>query len=76
MPSYIALFRDINVGGNMLPKTELVSILESLNCRNVRTYIQSGNAVFTHPDTDLSTLSARISAEIHRVVALPPRRFC
>lgn len=43
----IALLRGINVGGrNKLPMKELVSVLESLGCSGVRTYLQSGNAVF------------------------------
>ena len=44
---YAALFRGINVGGrNTLPMKELVGILERAGARDVRTYIQSGNAVF------------------------------
>ncbi len=47
MKTYIALFRGINVGGkNTLPMRELVAVLEDLGARNVKTYIQSGNAVF------------------------------
>ena len=47
MSMYIALLRGINVGGrNVLPMRELVRDLQSLNCKDVRTYIQSGNAVF------------------------------
>ena len=45
---YIALLRGINVGGrNKLPMRELTACIESLGGREVRTYIQSGNAVFT-----------------------------
>jgi uncharacterized protein (DUF1697 family) len=47
--TYIALFRGINVGGTgILPMKELVALLEELGCTGVRTYIQSGNAVFRH----------------------------
>lgn len=49
MTTYIALFRGINVGGaNLLPMKELVALLEELGCTGVKTYIQSGNAVFRH----------------------------
>ncbi len=49
MNTYIALLRGINVGGSgRLPMKELVEHLESQGCRSVRTYIQSGNAVFEH----------------------------
>lgn len=47
MITYVALFRGINVGGkNILPMKDLVETLEGLGCENVKTYIQSGNAVF------------------------------
>lgn len=43
----IALLRGINVGGkSVLPMAELRVILEGMGARDVRTYIQSGNAVF------------------------------
>lgn len=44
---HVALLRGVNVGGkNRLAMAELVSILQGAGCRGVRTYIQSGNAVF------------------------------
>ncbi len=47
MHTYIALLRGINVGGrNSLPMAELVETLQQLGYHAVRTYIQSGNAVF------------------------------
>ena len=47
MKTFVALFRGINVGGrNILPMKELVSLLENNSCHGVKTYIQSGNAVF------------------------------
>ncbi|MFT4716511.1 MAG: hypothetical protein ACI861_000690 [Paracoccaceae bacterium] len=47
MSIQIALLRGINVGGNrILPMAELGELLGGLGARNVKTYIQSGNAVF------------------------------
>lgn len=47
MKTFVALFRGINVGGNnILPMKELKTLLEASSCRNVKTYIQSGNVVF------------------------------
>jgi uncharacterized protein (DUF1697 family) len=67
MKTYIALFRGINVGGqNALPMKELVAILEDLGARKVKTYIQSGNAVFVGKDQDTPQLSKRIGAEIKK----------
>ncbi len=65
MNTYIALFRGINVGGsNILPMKELVALLQSLGCENVRTYIQSGNAVFRHAEHSPPRLSASIRAAL------------
>lgn len=74
MTTYIALFRGINVGGkNVLPMKELVSILEDIGLWNVRTYIQSGNAVFKSRETDAGLLSNRISAEIETSHGFEPK---
>ena len=44
---YAALLRGINVGGkNKLPMQELAELFAGAGCRNVETYIQSGNVVF------------------------------
>ena len=57
----IALFRGINVGGhNKLPMKELVRELEGLGLSDVRTYIQSGNAVFRG--------SAKKPADLHEQI--------
>jgi uncharacterized protein (DUF1697 family) len=48
MPTYIALLRAVNVGGTgKLPMTELKDMCERIGCTNVRTYIASGNVVFS-----------------------------
>jgi uncharacterized protein (DUF1697 family) len=48
MPTWVALLRGINVGGkNLLPMTDLTRLFEKAGCAGVRTYIQSGNVLFT-----------------------------
>lgn len=65
MNTYVALFRGINVGGNCaLPMKELVATLEEIGARKVKTYIQSGNAVFESVEKNLARLSKQLSAEI------------
>jgi uncharacterized protein (DUF1697 family) len=67
MTTYIALFRGINVGGkHSLPMKELVALLEDLGCQNVKTYIQSGNAVFESKENNASQLAHTISVEIEK----------
>lgn len=73
MNTYIALFRGINVGGkNALPMKELVSIMESIGTKNVRTYIQSGNAVFQSESKHISQLPLQLSAEIKKHFGFEP----
>ena len=46
----IALLRGINVGGNRIIKMEaLRAMFVAAGARDVATYIQSGNVVFSHP---------------------------
>lgn len=72
--TYVALLRGINVGGKgTLPMKELVAILESLGCRNVRTYIQSGNAVFQHTATDSEKLAGKLTKAIEKARGFAPQ---
>ena len=62
--TWIALIRGINVGGKQLPMEALRTLLADLGCSDVRTYIQSGNAVFCSRASDASRLAQRISKAI------------
>jgi uncharacterized protein (DUF1697 family) len=74
MQTYVALFRGINVGGkNKLPMKHLVTTLENVGCREVATYIQSGNAVFRSGERDKSQLAETIGAEIRERHGFEPR---
>ena len=65
MQTWIALLRGINVGGkNILPMKQLAALLEDLGCSHVKTYIQSGNAVFRSKRHSPALLSKTISGEI------------
>jgi uncharacterized protein (DUF1697 family) len=61
MTVFVALLRAVNVGGTgMLPMKDLAALCTKLGFENVRTYIQSGNVVFT---SRLSKNRARQSLE-------------
>ena len=73
MKTYIALFRGINVGGsNVLLMKDLVAQLENLGSQNVKTYIQSGNAVFQNEEEDALLLSNKIRAAIKKSHGFEP----
>jgi uncharacterized protein (DUF1697 family) len=45
---YVALLRGINMGGNkLLSMKDVVGLFEAAGCTDVKTYIQSGNVVFS-----------------------------
>ena len=72
--TYIALIRGINITGrNMLPMKSLAALLGTLRCENVRTYLQSGNAVFESDETDRAKLCAAISAAVQKAHGFSPR---
>ncbi|MGW3309930.1 DUF1697 domain-containing protein [Streptomyces sp. NPDC001073] len=63
--TYAALLRGINVGGNKkLPMADLRTLLEGLGLDGVRTYLQSGQAVFTSGHGDEESLAADIARAI------------
>jgi uncharacterized protein (DUF1697 family) len=71
---YIGLFRGINVGGkNILPMRELVSILKEIGYENIRTYIQSGNVVFSSKKIIGPNAADEISREIERKIGFSPK---
>lgn len=74
MQKYIALFRAINVlGKNLLLMKDLVQILEKLGAKDVKTYIQSGNVLLSHKETDTKKLSNKISSEIKKSNGFEPK---
>jgi len=57
----VSLFRGINVGGNrIVPMSELKSLHEALGLRDVVTYIQSGNVVFSSDEADPAQIARQI----------------
>jgi uncharacterized protein (DUF1697 family) len=61
MATHVALLRGINVGGrNKVPMADLRVAVSSLGHAGVSTYIQSGNVLFSTPETDTSALEAAI----------------
>lgn len=72
MTVFVALLRGINVGGkHSLPMQALRDMLGSLGCEDVKTYIQSGNAVF-RASNDRDQLAADIKAAIDKQFGFAP----
>ncbi len=65
MKIYIAILRGINVSGHKMIKMETFrEMLEGLDFKNVKTYIQSGNAVFQAKETETGKLEKKIVKKI------------
>lgn len=73
MKSYIALLRGINVGGkHSLPMATLTKLLTTAGCADVRTYIQSGNAIFTAAPKCAASLPKLIPSQINKSLGFQP----
>lgn len=71
MPRYVALFRGINVGrAKRIAMSELRALLEKIGFRDVRTLLNSGNAVFTAKASASGKLAERIRAEVAKQLAV------
>ena len=63
--THLALLRGINLADkNRLPMKDLVEIFTAAGCIAVRTYIQSGNVIFSAPHGALEGLPGRITGQI------------
>ena len=70
MIKYAAFLRAINVGGkNLIKMDELKKIFESLECKNVTTYIQSGNVMFDSSIADENELTEKIENRLHEYLS-------
>ena len=62
MPRFVVLLRGVNVGkGNRVPMAAFKQLLEDLGCTQVRTLLNSGNAVVTAPVRATATFAQTIS---------------
>ena len=77
MTAFVALLRAVNVGGTgKLPMSELKAMCEELGFGSVRTYIASGNVVFTSRKSESaikSVLEKRLAAYAGKPVGVMVR---
>ncbi|MCT7352141.1 DUF1697 domain-containing protein [Streptomyces sp. 15-116A] len=65
--TYAALLRGINVGGSRkVPMADLRTLMTGLGYDGVRTYLQSGQAVFTSAHGDEESLAAELASAIEK----------
>lgn len=72
--TYIALLRGINVGGKtIISMAELKVCFEKQGFTDVKTYINSGNVIFSAPKTKTDTLATQLETAIESSFKLPVR---
>src|SRR5215207_8627128 len=71
MPTYVALLRAINIAGRTrVGMEDLRQLFVALGHADVKTYLQSGNVIFTCPGEAPSRLAADIEKRIARDLGL------
>ena len=76
MTAYVALLRAVNVGGRKLVMTELKAVADELGLGQARTYIASGNLLFTSTKGEAevkSMLEAALSRHMGKPVGVMVR---
>ena len=64
---YIALLRGVNISGkNKVPMAELKKIFEELGFGAVKTYLNSGNVIFSSDEENIGSLTDRIETTIKK----------
>src|SRR5437899_1779416 len=71
--TWVALFRGINVlGRRVLPMKDLKTLMVKNGCRDVQTYIQSGNVVFRSPLSNAAKVEWRLREAVERSHGFAP----
>ncbi|GHJ13664.1 DUF1697 domain-containing protein [Micromonospora sp. AKA38] len=70
MTRYAALLRGVNVGATRLAMADLRRVVADLGHTDVKTYLQSGNVVFTAPPTRDEVLAEGIAGRLADEVGL------
>ena len=67
MKRYVALLRGINISGkNKVPMSELKKCFEKLAFEEVKTYLNSGNVIFSSNEDNTEKMTAQIQMMIHK----------
>lgn len=65
MTTYIGLLRAVNLAGrNTIGMAALRELVEGVGYSNVRTYIQSGNVLFTSPDRSRGRIESQLETAL------------
>jgi uncharacterized protein (DUF1697 family) len=73
MPRYVALLRSVNVAGHgRIAMKNLTATFDALGHTDVRTYIQTGNVIFTTPGRSAPRVVADIEGQLAEDFGISP----
>ena len=73
MTKYVAFIRAINVAGHASVKmSDLKEAFAAAGCKDVRTYIQSGNVIFEASEPDAGGIFERVRIKLRKLVSDEP----
>jgi uncharacterized protein (DUF1697 family) len=73
---YVAFMRAINVAGHQSVRmTDLRNVFSAAGCRNVTTFIQSGNVLFDSPGRGIPAILRKLRSHLRRLVGDEPDVF-
>ncbi len=75
MTKYIAFLRAVNVGGRFVKMEDLKGHFAMPGFKNISTYIQSGNVVFEHSETDAAVLEGKIEKKLLKELGYEVKTF-
>jgi uncharacterized protein (DUF1697 family) len=75
MITYASMVRGINIGVKKVKMDRLKEIYRSLDFKNVKTYIQSGNVIFESKESDPTKLSRIIEKRIAKIFEFEVKVF-
>ena len=75
MPRYIAFLRAVNVGGRVVKMDELRRLFGKLGCREVETFIASGNVIFETGSKSAATQGKKIEAGLAKALGYEVETF-
>jgi uncharacterized protein (DUF1697 family) len=70
MTKYVAFLRAVNVGGRVIKMAELKACLEKAGLDEVRTFIASGNVIFSSDIDDKAMLTEQIEEAIEKAFGM------
>jgi uncharacterized protein (DUF1697 family) len=75
MPEHVAFLRAINVGGRYIKMAALAQHFQALGFADARTFINSGNVIFSSKAKDLSALAARLETQLEPLLGFKSEVF-